>query len=578
MARALVLALCVLGVPGTAFPQDAAELWKFAADADIGEHVLAPNGDVLVASEKSVTLISGSTGKVLWTRQDMFHKGLWNLRPAYPLIGRDDKYEYLSFLDRYVRLQSRAPGEGPLRKFGRGVKKVDERDDERLLLLHLDTGEDVFDSWAAGIKALRGTCLVNKGSLLVAWGGEERKPHTMVAFDLAASKIAWTGQLPPLIGTSCGALDDAGVWLVYGRTDKEQHRVAAVDVATGKVQWESADLMKYDEDSRLYRYADAAAVVLFADKLGAVSVDTRTGMTKWRNPLDKQSAWGTPVRRDAYLFFEVERSLIALDVDSGAIRWQSQKPFRIVDSMDNGLLVRSGGLHLIQHATGQPVWSGAPMTDTAQLIHNDRLLQMSGSALQSVDLATGNFRSVGTVEFQGKESPGSLELLDGLVVVSSSQNVAAFDESGRKYHEYYEAPGLSGTEQFLAIALSTGMTTLSYAAASQQASANARDVAFIRGGSGTGYALYRVYTPGVGLRYKSTASSARFAYMFTERPDASGRKGFSVVRLDKTTGRERGRVWSPERRPSLAADVQAGRLFVKTDDKGLTAYQFEHVE
>src|SRR5688500_300825 len=130
MARVLVLALCVLGISVNAFAQEPAEVWKFAADADIGEHVLAPNGDVVVASEKSLTLISGSTGKVLWTREDMFHKGLWNMRPAYPLIGRDDKYEYLSFLDRYVRLQSRAPGEGPLRKFGRGVKKVDERDDE----------------------------------------------------------------------------------------------------------------------------------------------------------------------------------------------------------------------------------------------------------------------------------------------------------------------------------------------------------------------------------------------------------------------------------------------------------------
>ena len=573
------MAFCV-GISHTASGQDTTELWKWTADADIRMQEPMPDGDLLVASEKSMARLSAATGHVMWTRTDMAHQK-WvtvNWGPtSIPIIDRDDEAEYLSFFDRYIRLETRVPGQRALKKSGRrGVRLVDDRDNGRLLLIHPDSGKDAFDSWALGIKPVRGSCVINDGALLVAWGGDDKRPNRAVAFELSTAKVAWTTELPLLRDITCHPENADDHWYVHGRTDKGQRRVAAIASSTGRVRWTSADLGKYDEDIPPRLVAGGSVVVVSADRVGPVGIDARDGSTKWRASLVKGESAPQIVRRDDRVFIANDKALVVVDVESGAVKWRRDTSTIIVAELDSGLLTRSGGVELLRYDTGQPVWTSPARRGSLEVMYDDTLVQVVGKSLQSMDLRTGGAREIGAMEFQGKEAPASIELLGDMIVVMSNQNVAGFDRNGgRKHQEYYVAPGLlSGTEQFLAGALAAGLTAGGMAVAGQQARAGARDAAFVRGGSGTGIGFYRVYSPDVGTRYKATTDSDRYVFMFTERPDQSGRQGFSIVRIDKASGREQGRLWSEERRPIFSADGRSGRLYMRTGEQTLTAFGF----
>ena len=62
--------------------------------------------------------------------------------------------------------------------------------------------------------------------------------------------------------------------------------------------------------------------------------------------------------------------------------------------------------------------------------------------------------------------------------------------------------------------------------------------------------------------------------VLTGAKDSAGTKGFSVVRLDKTSGEEVGRVWVNERSPDYVVDGAAGLLYLLRDERTVEALRF----
>ena len=75
-------------------------------------------------------------------------------------------------------------------------------------------------------------------------------------------------------------------------------------------------------------------------------------------------------------------------------------------------------------------------------------------------------------------------------------------------------------------------------------------------------------------RFRDAVEWANYAHVYTKQPDAAGREGFSLVRIDKRDGEEIGRVWIDERRPDYVIDGPSGMVFVKVDDKEIFALRF----
>ena len=78
----------------------------------------------------------------------------------------------------------------------------------------------------------------------------------------------------------------------------------------------------------------------------------------------------------------------------------------------------------------------------------------------------------------------------------------------------------------------------------------------------------------LGPSFQNAQEWANYAFFYTKVPDAAGREGFSLVKIDKRDGEEAGRVWIDERRPDYVLDPPSGMVFVKVDDKELVAYAF----
>ncbi len=88
-----------------------------------------------------------------------------------------------------------------------------------------------------------------------------------------------------------------------------------------------------------------------------------------------------------------------------------------------------------------------------------------------------------------------------------------------------------------------------------------------------------IYLPGprtvADPRWTRAIEARRYLHILTGAKDLAGTKGFSVVRLEKATGKEVGRVWVKERRPDFRIDGATGVLYLIRDRREIAALRFE---
>jgi len=72
-----------------------------------------------------------------------------------------------------------------------------------------------------------------------------------------------------------------------------------------------------------------------------------------------------------------------------------------------------------------------------------------------------------------------------------------------------------------------------------------------------------------------TASGRDFVYIFTKGPDAGGREGLSLVRVNKADGAEAGRVWLSEKSFDYETDPASDIVYLKQGSKEIVALRFK---
>ena len=76
------------------------------------------------------------------------------------------------------------------------------------------------------------------------------------------------------------------------------------------------------------------------------------------------------------------------------------------------------------------------------------------------------------------------------------------------------------------------------------------------------------------LRGAMTAFGERYVYVVTQSPDASGRTGLSLVRVEKANGAEAGRVWLSGKPADYEVDPGTGTAYVQTGNREIIAARF----
>jgi len=471
------------------------------------------------------------------------------------------------------------------------------------LVVRTDSGEAAFDGadghvlWRRPAAAeFRGLGMVDVGII--------RSASAFDVIDLATGTTRWSMKATPLIElTGYQSLPAHNLVLLYGPTPESPLSVVAVSLDSGVVRWRQDTLFARVKD--LPKQAKKLALTVQQPKLedsdstlllypsrgGPMRLNLVSGALLWRadtlareEPRWASAGYAAMAADSTAVYVPYGKRLMALDRESGRVLWDRRAEFpsfpaEVVPTA-RGILVRgyykkkdpsedvAGSLELLDPATGISRWP-KPMRDihdaAAMLVAGDTVYLAAKQSLMMLDLGNGQLRELQKLDWHGGEVPWRMERIDSALVVSSSQNLAGLDAAGHLlYQRYYPAPGAS---LFSKLASTTLLLAVNVAnAAVAQSAANRYHTTVM-------YPVF-VDNPVLHTRYKATVEAERYLHVLTKAADDAGRKGFSVVRVDKASGKEAGRVWVDDRSPDYVLDAAAGTVYLMRDDRSIEAFRF----
>ena len=387
---------------------------------------------------------------------------------------------------------------------------------------------------------------------------------------------------------SHAVMPDRQLVLLYGVADTNPMVVHAIDIASGAVRWSRGDWFasprklasrrsSIELDDHAVFWDSDSAMVLYPSHGGPIKVNGRTGEFIWRvdslvslTPPDPFNRSGELLAGDGRIFVPYGKRVLAVEGATGRVLWDHHDKYDgLIAQMEltrQGLLIRGRPdrddpvtapfLDLLDPETGVSRWNGALedlsyataftlIGDTAFLVANDRLL--------GVSLATGDFREVAKVNFEGREAAAVLEVVERGFVAIGSQNIARLNASGlQQYHVYYPAVGPSFLAKF---ASSAALVGLSVASAQQG-----------------GPVIYS--NPVLSARYHASRLADSLHFIFTSDKNEPDREGFTIVRISKRSGLETGRVWVTDRKPRYVLDPVTGTVLLRVGKRELQALRF----
>jgi len=529
--RILAVVALSAGLVARAGAQQQHPLWRFAADTDISYFTQTPLGNVLLVSGKSLTSIDPESGQPTWSITDSLS---FSLKREVPIpmtsslwVAGDD---------------------------GTGV-------------IDLQTGAWNWRHPSPTLGTSRGLLLLPQKQLALEYTARPNEPPVLGAIDIETGRVRW--QSTSII--------------------QRQLHTSELECCRGrKLPTIEANLPPViDHDS---------VIVLWVSEDGPIAINANSGAVIWRatslagkTPPDLTGGYAPMLVANGVLYVPYENRLTAIDLATGAAVWGKPREYKAhvaqMEIMLQGLVVRSeigprdGGfvkrhvLELLDPKTGNPVWPDT-FGDLAQatpfVVRNDSVFVAmvaqgftgTHERLLGLTLGNGASREVANYDFKGDERPLTLESRPAGFVLLSSQNVLMIDSAGLvRYHTYLPAPQASKLARF-------GLTALNIAANIAVSSiAN----------SGSPNTRPGLFYPGVNInvdtRYRRTVEMQRYTYIVTPVPDSTGELVPGVVRVNKDTGRDEGRVPLGGRN-RFVIDEAEGRVYILASPRELVAYRF----
>ena len=266
-----------------------------------------------------------------------------------------------------------------------------------------------------------------------------------------------------------GVLVD-GTALVYGKDPRNERALVAIDLHADEVAWISTDLLsenirpprgRVPRVPRPFRDKDNV-LIAFLSKDSPMRVGPK-GELLWRAAaLGGENPSTILYQGGDFLYLNQDDDLFAVNAQDGTIGWTHESrsdPDRISLSARGVLVWSEDGLNLLDLDTGKPVWTvparlpeGWHTARAANVVGDDTVHVAGEEELVLIDLRDGSVTTLAEYEFGDNQAPTHLELVDGGVLLSSTQNIARYESDGREvFHRYYRAPGMSRWQKIAAV-------------------------------------------------------------------------------------------------------------------------------
>lgn len=256
-----------------------------------------------------------------------------------------------------------------------------------------------------------------------------------------------------------------------------------------------------------------------------------------------------------------------------------------------GLIYITGeDANIVDLKTGDQVWkkplkykNSAAVASTFDSAKN-RYLIAADDTVYAIDANTGDVSELAKVKFDEKEAANSMEMRDGNIFLSASQNMMVLGDNGdQKYHGYYKSPGKSGFMKVMGGVVAVASTGLSMAHAAQ---AGMNKTGY---GSSNDLRNYNDYGKEnqraadmfasigdasftmMSKRFKATAATENAQFILTKLND-----GVGLVKVNKDTGKVDKEIVLKDKKPEYQVDDVAGVLYYKASDKSIYAYDLNN--
>ncbi len=555
------IATIVLLAPGTSRGADSASeqwrnsvLWNHVIAGEKFDHFeVTPLGSVFVSTDARVGALDADTGDLIWQREDIRRCG----------EDAEDGTIRCNFLDKPNTVFSAIENTN-LGTFQVGFRGR-EKPFDRVAVVDLETGSTILDSVDMPLENVQAFLHVPGLNQFLLAGEASEKRGLLVAVSGSDGGLLWQRDIYFLDRFKfIGVPDDARV-LAYGKTNDAQRALVSLSLADGAEHWRLEGLLRNDARNRnalVLRDTDETAI-LYVTKDGPFRVRLDSGEVLWRaDRWDKDPPDGAQMVLDGeVLFVPNGKKIDALHVEDGRRVWRTVKQFNAepidVRMLSRGLLVRASSFDLLDPQTGRSLW--AKRTDKffegfPAHVDEEAAYIAGQGRFSMVDLTTGDVTHMAKYNLR-KETPARIEETDGSFVLMSRQNLLRVNRAGEiAYHVYLKAPGASG--------LMKAMTFAAAVAASGEHQA--------------GPVTFSVSIDPFllsGVRHGATVEAPENYFMYTEMP-FDGRKGFSLVRVNKESGDETGRLWLDKRSPKYTIDDLTETVYFQNADHELSALRF----
>ena len=342
-----------------------------------------------------------------------------------------------------------------------------------------------------------------------------------------------------------------GIAVVSDKVAAEESEIAFLSASSGEDLWEKAPKTK-GFVQHFYVQDDG---ILFGIQQGGINKISFEGQTLFKKPLK-----------------------------TGAnIMVMAQSP--------QGLIyITSEDANIVDLKTGDQVWSkplkyknSAAVASTFDSSKNRYLIAADGT-IYAIDANSGNVKELANVKFDEKEVANAMQIRNGNIFLSSSQNLALLDSNGGEvYHGYFKSPSQSGFVKVLSGAIAVASTGLAMAHAAKEGMNRTNSY-----GDTNDLSNYNDYGKEnkraadmfasigdaafdlMSKRFKATAATENAQFILTKL-DA----GVGLVKVNKDTGKVDKEIVLKDKKPEYQVDEIAGVLYYKANDKTIYSYNLQ---
>lgn len=335
-----------------------------------------------------------------------------------------------------------------------------------------------------------------------------------------------------------------------------------------------------------------AKIAASASESKIMMLSAKDGEDLWEKaPKTKGYVQHFYVMDDGILFGLYEGGINKISFDGKTV---FKKPLKtgenimVMAQTPQGLLYITGeDANIVNLENGEQVWAKPLKYKKATSVastydtKNDRYLIAADGKIMGIDANSGTVSDFAQCNFEEKEDPNTMQVRDGGVFLSSSQNMAMYDFNGNEsYKVYHKSPGRSTFGKIMGGVMAVASTTM---AVSMSAAAGANRSAY---GSVNDLSTYNEYGKQakqaadmfsgiagasfdyLSKRFKATSATENSQFILTKLGN-----GVGLVKVNKDSGNIDKEIILNDKKPEYEVDEMGGMLYYQKD--GSTIYAFD---